>query len=79
MLNLAKGICSQKATPLPTIMNQQRATKKGPAAPVSQSAAASTRLKHFMTTAEQLLNRSEDGICLEQHPALFIVNDGQHT
>ncbi len=41
-----------------TINNQHNATKTGPAAPVTQSAARSTRLKHWMTRDEE--RRIED-------------------
>lgn len=43
---------SQNMMPPPTIKNQHSATKKGPAAPVIQSANASTRLKHRMTSPD---------------------------
>ena len=43
---------SQKAMPPRMIKDQQKNTKNGPAAPVSQSANVSTLLKHLMTNAE---------------------------
>ena len=51
-----------------TISNQHKPTKTGPAAPVTQSAARSTRLKHWMT--------SDDGRRMEDMTRIGMMAEG---